>query len=163
MLQRAIIRPVRPEDAADLRENCFSANTLEEIEADIEQRIEAFAQGVLVHLVAEVDGTVVGTGILTRNENPLMPHRGKVGSLVVDPAYQRRGIARQIVAEMHVYAASMGFEFLEIGCRGGTPAEQVYPRLGFIECGRFPRGLIEPWGDRLVFDQVSFYMPVREE
>ena len=163
MLQRAIIRPVRPEDAADLRENCFSANALEEIEADIEQRIEAFAQGVLVHLVAEVDGTVVGTGILTRNENPLMPHRGKVGSLVVDPAYQRRGIARQIVAEMHVYAASMGFEFLEIGCRGGTPAEQVYPRLGFIECGRFPRGLIEPWGDRLVFDQVSFYMPVREE
>lgn len=163
MLQRAIIRPVRPEDAVDLRENCFSANTLEEIEADIEQRVEAFAQGILVHLVAEVDGTVVGTGILTQNENPFMRHRGKVGSLVVHPAFQRRGIARQLVAEMHVYAASMGFEFLEIGCRGGTPAEQVYPQLGFVECGRFPRGLIEPWGDRLVFDQVSFYMPVREE
>ena len=92
-----------------------------------------------------------------------MKHRGKVGSLVVHPAYQRRGIARHIVAEMHVYAALMGLEFLEVGCRGGTPAEQVYPRLGFIEYGRFPRGLIEPWGDCLVFDEISFYMPVRRK
>jgi GNAT superfamily N-acetyltransferase len=163
MSENTIIRPVRPEDAVDLRENCFSANTLEEIEADIQQRVEAFAQGIQVQLVAEVDGTVVGTGILTRNEHPFMKHRGKVGSLVVHPAFQRRGIARRIIAEMHVYAVSMGIEFLEIGCRGGTPAEQVYPRLGFIECGRFPRGLIEPWGDQLVFDEVSFYMPVRRE
>ena len=163
MSDEPIIRPVRPEDAVDLRENCFSANTLKEIQTDIAQRVKAFEEGVLVHLVAEVEGTVVGTGILTQNEHLFMRHRGKVGSLVVHPAYQRRGIARQIIAEMHVYAVSMGFEFLEVSCRGGTPAEQVYPRLGFIECGRFPRGLIEPWGDRLVFDQVSFYMPVREE
>jgi len=61
---------------------------------------------------------------------------------------------------MHGYATDMGIEFLEIGCRGGMPAEQVYPRLGFIDCGRFPRGLIEPWGGRLEFDEVSFYMPV---
>ena len=64
MSYEPIIRPVRPEDAADLRENCFSANTLEEIQADIEQRIKTFEQGIQVHLVAEVDGTVVGTGLL---------------------------------------------------------------------------------------------------
>jgi GNAT superfamily N-acetyltransferase len=156
-----VVRPVEPRDAVQLRENCFSANTLAEVEADIAERIQGFAQGTLVHLVAEVDGVVVGTGILTVNEHPFKAHRATVGSLVVHPNYQRRGIARRIVQEMHGYAASMGVEFLEIGCRGGTPAEQVYPRLGFIECGRFPRGLIEPWGEHLAFDEVSFYMPVK--
>jgi len=155
-----IVRPVEFGDAVQLRENCFSANTLAEVEADIVERIHGFEQGTLVHLVAEVDGIVVGTGILTQNEHPFKAHRGMVGSLVVHPDYQRRGIARRIVQAMHGYATDMGIEFLEIGCRGGTPAEQVYPRLGFIECGRFPRGLIEPWGERLVFDEVSFYMPV---
>jgi GNAT superfamily N-acetyltransferase len=160
-----MVRPVKPEDAVQLRENCFSMNTLAEIEADIAERVKAFEAGTLVHLVAEVqdsEGTsgVVGTAILTRNEHPLMAHRGKVGSLVVHPDYQRRGIARRIIETMCDYAAEMGIEFLEVGCRGGTPAEKAYPRLGFIECGLFPRGLIEPWGDHLAFDHVSFYMPV---
>jgi predicted N-acetyltransferase YhbS len=159
-MSAVIIRPVEPRDAAELRENCFSANTLAEVEADIVERVQAFERGTLVHLVAEVDGIVVGTGILTRNEHPFKAHRGTVGSLVVHPDYQRRGIARRIVQAMHGYALSMGIAFLEIGCRGGTPAEQVYPRLGFVECGRFPRGLIEPWGEHLAFDEVSFYMPV---
>jgi GNAT superfamily N-acetyltransferase len=155
-----IVRPVEFKDAEQLRENCFSANTLAEVEADVVERIQGFEQGRLVHLVAEVDGIVVGTGILTRQEHPFRAHRGTVGSLVVHPDYQRRGIARRIVNAMHGYAAAMEVEFLEIGCRGGTPAEQVYQRLGFIECGRFPRGLIEPWGERAVFDEVSFYLPV---
>ena len=55
---------------------------------------------------------------------------------------------------------SMGIEILEVGCRGGTPAEEVYRRLGFIECGRLPGGIVEPWGERRAYDEVSFYMPV---
>jgi GNAT superfamily N-acetyltransferase len=155
-----IVRPVEPKDAVQLRENCFSANTLAEVEAGIAERIQGFEQGTVLHLVAEVEGVVVGTGILTRNEHPLKAHRGTVGSLVVHPDHQRQGIARRIVDTMRGYAEEMGIAFLEIGCRGGTPAEQVYPRLGFVECGRFPGGLIEPWGERLAFDEVSFYMTV---
>lgn len=155
-----IVRPVEAKDAVQLRENCFPANTLAEVEANIKERIQGYERGILVHLVAEVEGIVVGTGMLTRKEHPLRAHRGTVGSLVVHPDYQRRGIAPCIVRAMHGHAAEMGIEFLEIGCRGGTPAEEIYPRLGFVECGRFPRGLIEPWGEHAVFDEVSFYMPV---
>ena len=161
--RRVIVRPVKIEDAVQLRDNCFSANTLAEVKADIPKRIQGFEEGTQVHLVVEVDGIVVGTGILVKNEHLFKVHRGKIGSLVVHPDYQRRGLARSIVQAMHGYAASMDLEFLEIACRGGTLAEQVYPHLGFIECGRFPRGLIEPWGERLVFDGVSFYMPVEYE
>jgi hypothetical protein len=55
----------------------------------------------------------------------------------------------------------MGLEILEVGCRGGTPAEAVYPRLGFVECGRLPRGIVEPWGACQAYDEVSFYMPIQ--
>jgi GNAT superfamily N-acetyltransferase len=143
-----------------LRENCFSANTLDQVEGRIEDRLSASEAGTGILLVAEVDGLVVGTGTVTRNAHPLRAHRGEVGGLVVHPAYQRRGIARRIVEEIAARATSMGVQILEIGCRGGTPAEEVYPRLGFVECGRLPRGLLEPGGEGRAYDEVSFYMPL---
>ncbi len=54
----------------------------------------------------------------------------------------------------------MGMEILEISCRAGEPAEQVYRHLDLIEYGRLPRGLIEPWGKHKVFDQVLFFQPL---
>ena len=154
------VRPIHPQDAADLRESIFSANALDEVEARIAENVRAFARGTEVHLVAEIGGTVVGTGGLVRKTHPLHAHRGELVSLVVHPDYQRRGIARRIVEEVRRYAASMGIELLEVGCRSGTPAEQVYPRLGFVECGRLSRGIIEPWGAHTAYDEVSFYMPI---
>jgi GNAT superfamily N-acetyltransferase len=98
---------------------------------------------------------------LVRNAHPLYAHRGELASLVVHPNYQRQGIARRLVEEVCEYGASVGLEILETGCRGGTPAEDIYPRLGFREYGRLPGGIVEPWGDRQVFDEVSFYMPMK--
>jgi GNAT superfamily N-acetyltransferase len=155
-----LVRPVRPADAAQLREHCLSVNTLAEVEAHIAEAIEEYASGTQILLVAEVDGTVVGTGTLIHRAHPLYAHRGEVGGLVVDPDYQRRGVARRIVEAIRDRAASIGLEILEVRCRGGTPAELVYPRLGFVECGRLPRGIVEPWGEGRVYDEVSFYMPV---
>jgi GNAT superfamily N-acetyltransferase len=161
MSDNIIIRPVRPEDAEQLHENCLSANTLEEVVEHIAESIEAAKEETKALLVAEVDGVVVGTGMFVRNTLPFYAHRAEVGSLVVHPHYQRRGIARRIVEQIKEHAASMGLEILEIGCRGGTPAEEVYRRLGFVEWGRLPRGLIEPWGEHNVYDIVKFYMPTR--
>ncbi len=160
--QIIIIRPVEPTDAAQLREHCFSANTLAEVEERIAHNLRAHREGTEAHLVAEVDGVVVGTGGLVRKTHPLHAHRGELVSLVVQPHYQRRGIARRIVAELCRYVKEFGLQILEVGCRGGTPAEVVYGRLGFVECGRLPGGIIEPWGERRVYDEVSFYVPVAD-
>lgn len=46
--------------------------------------------------------------------------------------------------------------------RGGTPVETVYRKLGFIEYGRLPNGLIESWGEHDVYDEVFFYMRLDE-
>jgi GNAT superfamily N-acetyltransferase len=158
--QPIVIRPVELADAAQLRGNCFSANTLAEVEARIAHNFRAYREGTEVHLVAEVDGVLIGTGGLVRKAHPLHAHRGELVSLVVHPDYQRRGIARRIVTDLCRYAKEFGLTLIEVGCRGGTPAEQVYGRLGFVECGRLPAGIVEPWGDRRVYDEVSFYMSV---
>jgi GNAT superfamily N-acetyltransferase len=158
-----IIRPVEPGDAKDLRENCFSANTIEQVEARIAANRKAIEQGTEMHLVAEVaegDGGVVGVGGLVRRDFALHAHRGELVDLVVHPHYRRQGIARRIVEGIKERAAAMGVEILEVGCRGGTPAEEVYRHLGFVEWGRLPRGLVEPWGEHKVYDEVQFYMPV---
>ena len=157
---KIIIRPVRPEDAEDLRENCFSANTLAEVQERIAESLQGAKEGTQVLFVAEAGGVVVGTGAFVRNTHPLYAHRAKVGSLVVHPDYQRRGIARRLVEQIAEIAASTGHEILEISCRGGTPAQEVYRRLGFIEWGRLPRGLAEPWGEHKVYDIVHFYVPL---
>jgi acetyltransferase len=155
-----LVRPVRPADAAQLREHCLSANTLAEVEARIADAIEGCAAGTQILFVAEADGTVVGTGTLIRNAHPLRAHRGELSSLIVHPHHQRRGIARRIVETIREHAASLGIEILEVSCRGGTPAELVYPRLGFVEYGRLPRGIVEPYGEGRAYDEVSFYMPL---
>ena len=155
-----IIRLVRQDDAAQLRENIYSANTLAEVEERVTSKIEAYDRRTRVHLVAEVGGAVVATGGLRCNERSLLAHRAELYDIVVHPQYQRQGIARSLVERLRGYAASMGIEILEAGCRGGTDAEKVYRRLGFIEWGRLPRGLREPWGEHKVYDHVHFYMPI---
>jgi len=156
-----LIRPVKKEDAAQICANCYSANTLEQIEEQLDESLRGAAEGTLVQLVAEVDAQVVGTAILRRQEHSLKTHRAEVLGLVVNSDYQRRGIARRLVEECGNHALEMGIEILEIGCRGGEPAEEVYPCLGFIECGRLPRGLREPWGEEKIFDSVRFYKSLK--
>ena len=154
------VRPVRSSDATQVRENCFSMNTLEEVRSRIRANLQVSEQGNGVQLVALVEGIVVGTVTLRRDPCPLFAHRAELDSLVVRGDHQRQGVARRLVEESRVHAVAMGVEILEVGCRAGTVAERVYPRLGFLEYGRLPRGIIESWGDRNVFDAVYFYQPL---
>ena len=132
----------------------------EEVRARIEDTLQLFEEGRGVQLVAEVDGRVVGTATLRRHSHPLVAHRAELEDIVVHGSHQRQGIARRLIEESRTYAHPMGIEILEVSCRAGTVAETVYARLGFIEYGRLPRGIIEPWGERDVFDQVYFYQPL---
>lgn len=151
------IRPVRAEDAAQLRDNCFSANTLQEVQDHIAQNLKAAAEGKSLQLVAVVDAAPIGIVTLERRSHPLKAHRAELIGLVVDPRYQRHGIARRLVAECRARAAQMGIQVLETSCRAGEPAETVFRQLGFLEYGRLPRGLIEVSGDKKLFDEVHFY------
>lgn len=155
------IRPVRLEDAVHLQANCFSRNTVDEVREQIRRGLSEFARQERVPLVAEVGGAVVGSADLERETHRLQRHRAGWGGVVVCGLYQRRGIARALLQETLTWAAAWGIEILTVGVRGGTPAEEVYHRLGFREYARLPGGFKETRdGALLVFDEVALYMPV---
>ena len=148
-------RLITPEDAEQLQANCMPRATVEGIRQWIPEDLRAHAAGEKVPLVAIVDGEVRGTATLVRHPHHLRRHIADITGVVVDHRYWRRGIARGLFAELSAHAAAMGIELLATSCRGGTPAETVYRRLGFTEYGRLPRGMKEASGK--VFDEVFLY------
>jgi len=156
-----VVRVVRPDDAAMLQSNCFARNTVEETAGRIGENLRGHAEGEVIPLVAEVDGVLVGKAVLQRKRHPLYRHRANLADLVVCAAYQRRGIARRLIEALRDQAAQIGVTIFETSVRGGTPAEEVYRRVGFREYGRLPGGIVETWGECGVYDEVLFWMPVK--
>lgn len=156
-----IIRRVRREDDADLQANCFSRNSLSEVQQQIEGSLAEMRENRWLHLVAEVDGTVVGSAELKRETHRLLLHRAEWTGVVVCGFHQGRGIARALLTQTLAEAATWGIELLTVRVRGGTPAEAVYQRLGFQEYARLSGGFKEARdGHVLTFDEVSLYLPV---
>ncbi|MEZ4736958.1 MAG: GNAT family N-acetyltransferase [Caldilineaceae bacterium] len=156
--QDVVIRPVTLKDAAQLQANCFSAASVEEVWKRLTTPA-ATAGGKELQLVAVMDDQVIGSATLIRDGHALRSHRAGLFGLVVDPAYQQRGIARRLVDALLTQAQTLGIAILETSCRAGTGAEAVYPKLGFTEYGRLPRGIYQTWGEPTVFDEVYFYRP----
>lgn len=155
-----LIRDATLDDAADLQAHCLPRNSVDEVRDHIRECLAAANEPQQLYLVAEVEGHAVGQAILMRSAHGLRAHRVEVAGLVVAQRYWRQGIARRLVEACRVRAAALGITLLEVGARGGEPAEEVYRRLGFIEWGRLPGGLVEPWGERREYDEVRFYMAV---
>lgn len=165
MQDRVIIRVVQESDAEDLWENIFSRNTLNEVRDRIAGYLQAYAAEKAIPLVAEVDGHVIGTMYLSFNEHPLGAHICNLSDVVVNPGFQRMGIARRLLEECIVRAAEKGKTMIKVSTRGGTTAETVYRKLGFIEYGRLPNGIVEGspfWENRCAYDEVLFYIPLTE-
>ncbi len=156
--ENLIIRQIQQSDAKDVWENIFSRNTPAEVEERIANSLQKIAVGTQIQLVAVVDAHVIGIMILSKEEHPLRQHSAQLGDVVVNPAFQRLGIAKRLFEESQKYAKENGVSLITVSCRGNTSAETVYKKLGFVEAGRIPNAIIEPWGEKLGFDEVIFYL-----
>lgn len=162
MQERVIIRIVQEKDAEELWENIFSRDTVNEVKDRIAMYLQAYAAEKKVPLVAEVDGHVIGFMSVAFDDHPLRAHSCTLYDVVVNPGFQRMGISRRLFEEVKTLAAGKGKSMMLVSARGRTTAETVYRKLGFIEYGRLPNGLIEPWGEQDVYDEVMFYLPLAE-
>jgi len=154
----AEIRPVALSDADDLYANCFSRSTPAKVVNRVKANIAMHEAGEGIQLVAVVDGVVVGSAMLKRNTHPLYRHRAEWLDVVVHGDFRRQGIARRMIAAGRQHALDLGIEIVETSCRAGTPAEQAYARMGFLEYGRLDRGIVEPDGS--AFDEVFYRTPL---
>ncbi len=84
-----------------------------------------------IYLVALADGIVAGyCGLLQ------VLDEADITNVAVDEAFQRRGIARELLQELFVRAQKKGITALTLEVRkSNVPAISLYESLGFENCG----------------------------
>lgn len=152
-----VIRPVAPEDVKDLQRNCFPRSTHDEVHRLVEASLRGSLEGRYAHLVAEDDGEVVGT-IELAVQGKRSRHRGELFRFVVAESHRGKGIARRLLGSIIEEATRLDIEMIDAAARAETPAEDAFRKLGFVEFGRLPGGLV--MDPEEVYDLVYFYLPV---
>lgn len=69
---------------------------------------EAADEGGTIHVVAEVDGKVVGTVQVGLASKPNQPHRGDLMKLLVHPSARGLGLARKLMQKVEEETAARG-------------------------------------------------------
>ena len=150
------IRKMVLSDSKGLWENIFSGNTPEEVKERVQNNIAEMDAGNCIALVASVDENIIGTALVKKSPHILSSNRCELADVVVNPAFQRQGIGTKLCQECFCYAKQIGCDYVLTSCRNnGT--ERFDQALGMEDCGKIPGGILEPWGDKKVFDELLFY------
>jgi RimJ/RimL family protein N-acetyltransferase len=110
--------------------------------ADISVRMES---GDAVYLVAHNGSRIVASFAIVRSEKikTLTKHIGNYGAVIAKD-YRGVGLGYQISTALITEARKniMGLKQLQLGLFGNNEAALgLYHKLGFVECGRFQKGL----------------------
>ena len=122
--------------AADLHRNCFPEHTLAKVQEHLRWCMNQQAKGRLLRLLAEVNGQAVANGQLS-----ILRKQAEIGSLIVAPAYRRRGIGTALIEALIKEARRRQVHSVEITARLDAPwVKAWYQRLGFLYTGEHDFG-----------------------
>ncbi|KAF5370909.1 hypothetical protein D9615_009802 [Tricholomella constricta] len=93
---------------------------------------------------------------LNQTMTQTQPFVGSIEKLLVSPNHRRRGVARAVMEAIERIAEERGRTVLTLHTEEGSPAELMYPRLGYLEFGRIPTFMVSPHTRELKGD-VGFY------
>ena len=119
----------------------------------------AVAEGRRVLLAGWDDGTLAGTVSVDLDMPANQTHRAELRTLLVDPAFRRRGLGRALLARAEREAAAAGRTLLTVEAGAGDPAEALCRAAGFTEAGRIPGYASD--ADGAPVEMVFFYKPLR--
>lgn len=122
---------------------------------------------------------LVGLGSLHVPGEETGPFRSWIEKMMVSPRHRRKGFARRLMEKLEKVARErnaglivsksgllgehcMLIQNQQLGTEVGTPAAQVYPRLGYKAIGVLPRYCISP-KDGSLMDEIHFYKDLRDE
>ncbi|SCX21455.1 GNAT family N-acetyltransferase [Agrobacterium rosae] len=103
-------------------------------------------KGNTIHVVAEVDGKVVGTVQVGLSSKPNQPHRGDLMKLLVHRSARGLGLSRKLMDRVEAEAARLGRTLLVLDTATGSEAEAIYPRFGWERVGVIPDYAMHPDG-----------------
>ena len=113
------------------------------------------ATGTTLLLVAEIDGKILGTVQVGFAQMPNQPHRGDLKKLLVHRAARGKRLSRLLMDAAERQAAAHGKTLLVLDTATGSPAEAIYPKLGWIRTGVIPDYAL--WPDGGYCDTTIFY------
>ncbi|KAJ6514731.1 acetyltransferase [Mycena vulgaris] len=93
---------------------------------------------------------LAGYVILFRPLTETGPFRGSVEKLLVSPNFRRRGIAKKLMEKLEEVAKIRGQTLLTLDTETGSPAETIYPKLGYIQLGIIPKYGVSPVDGSLI-------------
>ncbi|MGV1871080.1 N-acetyltransferase family protein [Agrobacterium rosae] len=103
-------------------------------------------KGNTIHVVAEVDGKIVGTVQVGLSSKPNQPHRGDLMKLLVHRSARGLGLSRKLMDRVEAEAARLGRTLLVLDTATGSEAEAIYPRFGWERVGVIPDYAMHPDG-----------------
>jgi GNAT superfamily N-acetyltransferase len=107
---------------------------------------ESVASGATLLLAAEIEGRIVGTVQVGLAQMPNQPHRGDLKKLLIHRVARGKGLARLLMEAAESEAARRGKTLLVLDTATGSPAEAIYPRLGWQRVGVIPDYAMWPEG-----------------
>ena len=122
-----------------------------------EHSLAAADRGERVVLVArnEPAGQLVGTVQLILDMPDNQPHRADVAKLQVHRNARRQGLAERLMGSIEQQAREHARTLLVLDTVPGSPAEALYRKLGWSECGIIPGFALMPSGEPC--DTMVFY------
>lgn len=108
--------------------------------------ISAVEDGATLLYAAESGGRIVGTVQVGIQQFPNQPHRGDLKKLLVHTEARGAGIARNLMQAAEAGALAHGKALLVLDTATGSPAEEVYRRLGWTAAGVVPNYALYPDG-----------------
>ncbi len=97
--------------------------------------IDDVAQQRVFLLVAQKNGTIVGTVQLAPARQPNAPHRAEVVKLLVHSGYRRQGIASQLMAAVEAVALENDRWLLFLDSERGSDGPPFYEKVGYTRVG----------------------------
>lgn len=88
--------------------------------------------------VETAQGALVGTAQLHYCSKENGQHRAEIEKLLIDPQYQRQGIARNLLRHIEAVAHSKGLKLLFLDTATGDKSEDFYRALNYELCGSIP-------------------------
>jgi ribosomal protein S18 acetylase RimI-like enzyme len=87
-------------------------------------------------------GDLAGWLLLTLNVDPVVAHWGRVTRVQTSVAARGRGVARELMRELHRSARDdLGLDSLRLEVRGGWGLEAFYEKFGWRVVGAWPGAL----------------------
>lgn len=109
-------------------------------------QMEAIEAGGRILLVADIEGRIVGTVVVTFAPQPNGPHRAEIGKMLVHSSARRQGLGSDLLQAAEDVVRASGRTLAHLDTQTGSAGEALYRARGWIQYGVMPGHSFTPDG-----------------